>query len=183
MTDTPANTPAPTAPTDNFSVLVDRTKKVLKKHPNMSVGDFVNGYLFALLAEIRTESQETSESLEDLWDYIGEIPEEPVLDQIEQVILALASYLDTVLVRSGWLGAAGPTEAFPEDMKAQFIALGKKLGEVQQTIAEARTLAEGMAAEDADSDEDEDEEAEDSVEQPALAAAVQPEVSNKPAEA
>lgn len=145
-------TPVTPDAVDNFSVLVERTKKVLKKHPNMSVGDFVNGYLFALLSEIRTEASETRDSLDDLWDYIGEIPEEPVLDQIEQVILALAGYLDTVLVRSGWLGAGGPTEAFPEDMKEQFVTLGKKLAEVQQSIAEARTLAEGAADEEDEDD-------------------------------
>ena len=172
-----AENTAPATPLDNFSVLVDRTKKVLKKHPNMSVGDFVNGYLFALLSEIRTEANETRESLDDLWDYVGEIPEEPVLDQIEQVILALASYLDTVLVRSGWLGAGGPTEAFPEDMKEQFVTLGKKLAEVQQRIAEARTLSEGMDEED---DEDEDEATETEALDPAAPTEV---TATKPAEA
>ena len=149
-------TPATSDSVDNFSVLVERTKKVLKKHPNMSVGDFVNGYLFALLAEIRTEATETRESLDDLWDYVGEIPEEPLLDQIEQVILALASYLDTALVRAGWLGAGGPTELFPEDMKGQFVVLGKKLAEAQQRIGEARLLAEGMDSDDNNDDDNND---------------------------
>lgn len=173
------NTPATPDNVDNFSVLVERTKKVLKKHPNMSVGDFVNGYLFALLAEIRTEVSDTRDSLEDLWDYIGEIPEEPVLDQIEQVILALASYLDTVLVRAGWLGAGGPTEAFPEDMKEQFVTLGKKLAEVQQRIAETRTMAEGMANAEDDGDEDEDDDGEEAD----VSTAAPEATATKPAEA
>lgn len=181
-----AENTTPATPVDNFSVLVERTKKVLKKHPSMSVGDFVNGYLFALLSEIRTETNETRESLDDLWDYVGEIPEEPVLDQIEQVILALASYLDTVLVRSGWLGAGGPTEAFPTDMKEQFVTLGKKLAEVQQRIAEARSLAEGI--DEGDAEEDDEDEEEEATDEATEAAAPDPAVTTeatatKPAEA
>ena len=139
---------------DKFTLLVERTKKTLKKHPNMSVADFVNGFLFPLFAEIRTEVDETRGAVEDLWDYIGEIPAEPLLDDVEQSILGLAGYLDAVLVRAGWLSAGGPTDAFPQDMREQFVALGKRLSDVQDRIAQARTLAD---AEDEDEDEDEDE--------------------------
>ena len=140
---------------DAFAILVERTKKVLKKHPNMSVGDFVNGYLFSLLDEVRTETNEAREAVEELWDYIGEIPDEPLLDEIEQTFLALAGFLDLVLIRAGWLGATGPNDSFPADMREQFVVLGKKLAEVQDRIGEVRSLA--TSGED---DEDEDEEAE-----------------------
>lgn len=144
-------------PTDNFALLVDRTKKTLKKHPNMSVADFVNGYLFPLLDEVRNEIGETQESVNDVWDYIGEIPDEPLLDEIEQRFLALAGFLDTVLVRAGWLSAGGPTDSFPLDMREQFVVLSKKLSETQERMSQARLLAESG---DDDEDEDEDESAE-----------------------
>lgn len=164
-------------PPDNFALLVDRTKKTLKKHPNMSVADFVNGYLFALLDEIRNEVVETQESVGDVWDYIGEIPDEPLLDEIEQRFLALAGFLDTVLVRAGWLSAGGPTDSFPLDMREQFVVLSKKLAETQERMAQARLLA----ASDEDDEDDEAEGAESEnteteSEQPALA-------TTKPAEA
>ena len=138
---------------DNFTLLVERTKKTLKKHPKMDVADFVNGFLFPLFAEVRAEVDETRGVVEDLWDYIGDIPAEPLLDDVEQSIFGLAGYLDAVLVRAGWLSAGGPTDAFPQDMREQFVALGKRLSDVQDRIVQARTL---VAAEDED-DEDEDE--------------------------
>jgi hypothetical protein len=163
---------------DNFALLVERTKKTLKKHPNMGVADFVNGFLFPLFAEIRTEIDETRAGVDDLWDYIGEIPEEPLLDEIEQSILGLAGFLDNVLVRAGWLSAGGPTDAFPQDMRDQFIALGKKLAEVQERISQARLLA---ASDDEDEDED-DGEADESEGEAAPASDAQ-QVTTKPAEA
>lgn len=142
---------------DNFNVLVERTKKTLKKHPNMNVADFVNGFLFPLFAEIRTEVDETRGAVDDLWDYIGEIPAEPLLDDVEQSILGLAGFLDAVLVRAGWLSAGGPTDAFPQDMREQFLALGKRLADVQDRIVQARSLAASDEDEDEDEDEGEDE--------------------------
>lgn len=137
---------------DTFAQLVDRTKKTLKKHPNMSIADFVNGYLFPLLDEVRSEVEETQASVEDVWDYIGEIPEEPLLDEIEQRFLALAGFLDLVLVKAGWLSAGGPTDNFPVDMREQFVVLSKKLSETQDRISQARLLA--ASGEDADDEED-----------------------------
>lgn len=141
----------PAAEADAFAALVDRTKKTLKKHPNMGVADFVNGFLFPLLDEVRNEIAETQDSVHDLWDYIGEIPEEPLLDEVQQAFLVLAGYLDTVLVRAGWLSASGPTDNFPADMREQFVAIGKRLAEVQERIDNARLLAE--TGEDEDEDE------------------------------
>lgn len=162
---------------DNFALLVDRTKKTLKKHPNMGVADFVNGFLFPLFAEIRAEIDETRAGVDDLWDYIGEIPEEPLLDEIEQSILGLAGFLDTVLVRAGWLSAGGPTDAFPQDMREQFIVLGKKLAEVQERISQARLLAASSE------DEDDAEEEEDDGEGGEASEAEVQQVTTKPAEA
>jgi hypothetical protein len=165
---------------DNFALLVDRTKKTLKKHPNMGVADFVNGFLFPLFSEIRAEIDETRAGVDDLWDYIGEIPEEPLLDEVEQAILGMAGFLDAVLVRSGWLSAGGPTEAFPQDMRDQFIALGKKLAEVQERITQARTLA---ASEDEDEDEDEEEDEDTTASVQPEASTADAQVTSKPAEA
>lgn len=162
---------------DNFALLVDRTKKTLKKHPNMGMADFVNGFLFPLFAEIRAEIDETRAGVDDLWDYIGEIPEEPLLDEIEQSILGLAGFLDTVLVRAGWLSAGGPTDAFPQDMREQFIVLGKKLAEVQERISQARLLAASSE------DEDDAEEEEDDGEGGEASEAEVQQVTTKPAEA
>lgn len=160
---------------DNFALLVDRTKKMLKKHPNMGVADFVNGFLFPLFAEVRAEIDETRAGVDDLWDYIGEIPEEPLLDEVEQAILGLAGFLDNVLVRAGWLSAGGPTDAFPQEMRDQFIVLGKKLGEVQERISQARTLAA--------SDDDEEEGESDESEGDAAPSPEAQQVTSKPAEA
>jgi hypothetical protein len=169
----------PQAEVDNFALLVERTKKTLKKHPNMGVSDFVNGFLFPLFAEVRAEIDETRAGVDDLWDYIGEIPEEPLLDEIEQSILGLAGFLDTVLVHAGWLSAGGPTDAFPSDMREQFLVLGKKLAEVQERIVQARTLA-AAADEDDDSDDEDEDEGDDSE---AEAPAADAQVTSKPAEA
>lgn len=122
---------------DEFSRLVEETKKKLKKHPNMSAADFFNGYLLMLLEEMRNETAEVRGDVDDILDNI-DIPENPVLDSSEQTITRLASFIDVVLSRVGWINQQGTTEAFPIDLREAFADLGKQTAAAVQRIQEAR---------------------------------------------
>jgi hypothetical protein len=139
-----------------FASLVTKTKATLKKHPNMSAADVMIGFTIPMLEDIRKDHKETREAVEDLWDYIGELPEGPLLEEVEQMFLGLSGFLDQVLLRAGWLAQTGPTDLFPRDMRDQFIALARQLGETQERVAKARVLAEGGDDEDEDEDDDDD---------------------------
>jgi hypothetical protein len=122
---------------DEFSRLVEETKKKLKKHPNMSASDFFNGYLLLLLEEMRNETAEVRGDVDDILDNL-DIPENPVLDSSEQTITRLASFVDVVLSRVGWINAQGTTEAFPIDLREAFADLGKQVAAAVARIHEAR---------------------------------------------
>jgi hypothetical protein len=141
--------------TDNIDMLLDRTRKQLKKHPNMSVGDFFVGYLVPLIDEMRAETEEIRVGVEELWDYIGELPEEPLLSEVEQMFLMMSGFIDQMLVRAGWLSKTGPTDMFPVDMREQFLTIARKLTDLQERVAKARTLVEDGVEDEDDADAEE----------------------------
>lgn len=152
---------------DQFALLVEKTKKHLKKHPNMNVADFANGFLFALLAEMRNETAELRGDVDEIYDSI-EMPEDPFLDEVESVLVSLGAFVDKLLVKAGYLTKEGFTDTFPADLREEFAALGQQMRGVHERIKDAR--------EDTDEEEEEDEadeEAEEDGEDEALA-----EVSN-----
>lgn len=135
---------------DEFSRLVEETKKKLKKHPNMSAADFFNGYLLLLLEEMRNETAEVRGDVDDILDNL-DIPENPVLDFSEQTITRLASFVDVALSRAGWINQQGTTEAFPVDLREAFADLGKQVAAAIQRIQEARAA---LYEQDDDTDEE-----------------------------
>lgn len=150
---------------DQFAVLVEKTKKHLKKHPNMNVADFANGFLFALLAEMRNETAELRGDVDEIYDNI-EMPEDPFLDEVESVLVSLGAFVDKLLVKAGYLTKEGLTDAFPADLREEFATLGQQMRGLHERIKDAR--------EEEDEDEDaEGAEEDDSEEGEALA-----EVSN-----
>lgn len=136
---------------DQFALLVEKTKKHLKKHPNMNVADFANGFLFALLSEMRNETAELRADVDELYDSV-EMPEDPFLDEVEAALVGLGAFVDKVLVRAGYLTKEGFTDAFPSDLREEFAALGQQMRGLHERIKDAR--------EDTD-DEEDDEEGED----------------------
>lgn len=132
---------------DSFALLVEKTKKHLKKHPNMSVSDFANGFLFALLSEMRNETAELRADVDEIYDNI-EMPEDPFLDEVEATIVSLGAFVDKLLVRAGYLTKDGFTDAFPAELREEFMALGQQMRGLHERIKDAREEA-------AEGDEDE----------------------------
>jgi len=155
---------------DAFALLVEQTKKHLKKHPNMSVGDFANGFLFPLFAASREETAELRADIDDVLDRI-EIPDSPLLDECEDVIKTTDAFFKRMLAHLGWANAAGFTDAFPLELREDFVGLGGKMLHVLATISEARSAIDT----EEEDEEEEDTSSEESDEEPAplVAASVQ----------
>ncbi len=143
---------------DEFAVLLAQTKKHLKKHPNMSVADFANGFLFPLFAASRQETAELRGDLDDMLDRM-EIPEEPVLAAAEALILNVDGFFKKMLAQLGWTGPDGFTDQFPSALREEFVTLGQEMLETLEQIKDAQEEyaanadAERSAAEAADGED------------------------------
>lgn len=139
-----------------FDILIEKTQKYLKKHPNVSVGDFSNGYLFPILQEIVDRVGALEADVDDVLESM-EVPEQPFVQEATTTVMDLVGFIDIVLVRAGWLGEGGPTEAFPIDLRQKFTELQ---GSVVSLTERLRQLAEAgvedteeTSTEETDSDE------------------------------
>ena len=144
-----------------FDILIEKTQKYLKKHPNVSVGDFSNGYLFPILQEIVDRVGALEADVDDVLESM-EVPEQPFVQEATTTVMDLVGFIDIVLVRAGWLGEGGPTEAFPIDLRQKFTELQGSvvsLTERLRQLAEAgvedteETSTEETSTEETDSDE------------------------------
>lgn len=131
-----------------FDLLIEKTKKHLKKHPNTNVADFSNGYLFPILEQMMEMINDLGEDVDTLFENT-DVPEKSLIAETSTTLLDLVGFIDIVLVRSGWLSASGPTDAFPPDLRQRFVALQ---GAVATTVERLRE------ASDTDDDEIDDEE-------------------------
>jgi hypothetical protein len=132
-----------------FDLLIEKTKKHLKKHPNTNVADFSNGYLFPILEQMMEMINDLGEDVDTLFENT-DVPEKSLIAETSTTLLDLVGFIDIVLVRSGWLSASGPTDAFPPDLRQRFVALQ---GAVATTV---ERLREASDADDGDEIDDEE---------------------------
>lgn len=121
------------------ALLIEKTKKHLKKHPNINSADFANGYLFPIIEQMMEAIDELGSDVDDLFDAV-DVPEKSLVDETSATLLDLVGFIDVVLIRAGWLSTKGPTEAFPTDLQQRFISLQAS---VASTVDRLRQYGDG----------------------------------------
>lgn len=104
------------------ALLIEKTKKHLKKHPNINSADFANGYLFPIIEQMMETIDDLGSDVDDLFDAV-DVPEKSLVEETSTTLLDLVGFIDVVLIRAGWLSTKGPTEAFPVDLQQRFVSL------------------------------------------------------------
>lgn len=137
---------------DEFMLLMEKTQKHLKKHPNMSVADFFNNFLSEAFRIIHDDVVSLAEAVDETTDDL----EPAFLDEAKTVMIALGAFVDQVLLKAGWIDEKGYTATFPGELKTQFDAIAGRLKAFNERIDEALE-----AYDDVDDEDEDDEEAED----------------------
>jgi hypothetical protein len=130
-----------------FDLLIEKTKKHLKKHPNTNVADFSNGYLFPILEQMMEMINDLGEDVDTLFENT-DVPERSLIAETSTTLLDLVGFIDIVLVRSGWLSASGPTDAFPPDLRQRFVSLQGAVATTVERLREASDADDGDEVDD-----------------------------------